>query len=102
MWGQGTAYDLEWVEATSGVANSGHVCFWFDGTLEGCDSYGTIDFAKCVPPVTAANCRGVFDLQHYYLIFSGIQPNANLEGSGPITIRDIQVWQKDASHNVTN
>ena len=86
-------YAVLWIPATS--TTSGSISYYFDDEPVGTPLSWTQFTTQSPPPTnTTPWTMGVMDTQHMTLILG--------TGSGPMTIRSVDVWQNASACNLTN
>ena len=78
-------------------SKKGGVCYYFDGELQGCDTYARFanDGSQTPPPAGEPWLYGVIDTDHLLLIMG-------CTNADPCTITSVQVWQASAANNLAN
>jgi hypothetical protein len=86
-------YGFLWVPATA--TTQGYMSAYFDGVLVGHTVYWSQYTNQAPTPVGQPWCFGRIDQQHlYFILGTGVGEQ--------YTLKSVNVWQKDASHNLTN
>jgi hypothetical protein len=89
-----------WVPATASA--NGYFKFYFDDILVNSGVSWT-QFTTQAPPATASSSwlYGIVDQQHLVLMLGTGKDNSDKTGTGPMTVRSINVWQGSGACNIT-